>query len=60
MKNLLRKVDEKEICTLINTEFEIRSEEHYNTLNEDYEHIAVFMRYVNVDWTCQNYYCKRM
>lgn len=67
MKNLLLEVGENEIndfyksmYTLMIAKSEIEFEDNYNTSKEDYEHIVVVMRFVDVGWACQNYYCWRM
>lgn len=43
--------------TLMIAKSEIEFEDNYNTSKEDYEHIVVVMRFVDVGWACQNYYC---
>jgi hypothetical protein len=65
--NLLPKVGENEIddlykamCTLMDAESKIEIEENYNTFKEDYGHLAVVMRYVDVGWAGQNCYCRTM
>jgi hypothetical protein len=67
VKNHLPKVGENKIdelckimCSLMDAETEIGIEENYNTFKEDYGHMAVVMRYVDVGWACQNCYCKKM
>jgi len=37
-----------------------RIEDNYNTFKEDCVHNAIVMRYVDVGWIGQNYYCRRM
>jgi len=35
-------------------------EENFKIFKEDYGHIVVVMRYVDVGWACQISYCRRM
>lgn len=50
----------KEICMLMDAESEIKFEENYNIFKEDYGHIAIVMRYVDVSWIGQNCYWRRI
>ena len=50
----------KAMCMLMDAKSEIEYEKNYNIFKEDYGHVVIVMRYMDVGWARQNCYCRTM